>query len=105
MQQQEAKFHLGQLICHLKFGYRGVIFDIDPVFSGSDEWYVAVATSHPPRDKPWYHVLVDGQQHTTYVAERHLTADESGQPISHPLLEDLFSGFDESGYRRQTMTN
>ena len=97
MQQQEAKFHIGQVISHLKSGYRGVVYDIDPVFSGTEEWYATMATSLPPKDKPWYHVLVDGQQHTTYVAERHLTPDESGRPITHPLVDheiNFSSSFD-----------
>lgn len=105
MQQQESKFHIGQLINHLKFGYRGVVFDIDPVFSGTEEWYAAMATSHPPKDKPWYHVLVDGQRHATYVAERHLAPDESGRPITHPLIDSLFSGFEGGSYKRQIVTN
>jgi heat shock protein HspQ len=105
MQQQEAKFHIGQLISHLKSGYRGVVYDIDPVFSLTEEWYAAMARSLPPRDKPWYHVLVDGQGHTTYVAERHLTPDESGRPITHPLIDSLFSGFEDGSYKRHIAAN
>lgn len=105
MQQQEAKFQIGQLINHLKAGYRGVIYDIDPVFSGTEEWYTTMATSLPPKDRPWYHVLVDGQQHTTYVAERHLAPDETGRPIAHPLIDSLFSGFESGHYIRQITKN
>ena len=105
MQQQEAKFHIGQLISHLKSGYRGVVYDIDPVFSLTEEWYAAMAKSRPPKDMPWYHVLVDGQGHTTYVAERHLTPDESGHPITHPLIGSLFSGFEDGSYKCQIATN
>ena len=105
MEPQESKFHIGQLVGHLKFGYRGVIYDIDPVFSGTEEWYAAMATSRPPRDKPWYHVLVDGQQHTTYVAERHLAPDESGHPVSHPLIDSLFTGFEGGSYKRGITAN
>lgn len=105
MQPQESKFHIGQLVSHLKFGYRGVVYDIDPVFSGTEEWYAAMATSRPPRDKPWYHVLVDGQQHTTYVAERHLTPDESGRPVTHPLIDSLFTGFEGGSYKRGIAAN
>ncbi len=79
--------------------------DVDPVFSGSDEWYEAVARSRPPRDRPWYHVLVDGAEHATYVAERHLEADSSGVAIRHPLLSDFFDTFDEGTYRRSNAYN
>jgi len=105
MQQQESKFHIGQLIRHLKFGYRGVVYDVDPVFSGTEEWYRTMATSRPPRDKPWYHVLVDGQQYTTYVAERNLTQDDNGQRITHPLVDTLFSRFENGRYVRNLAAN
>ena len=105
MQEYVAKFHVGQIISHVKFGYRGVVFDIDPVFSGSEDWYATMARSKPPKDKPWYHVLVDGQQHTTYVAERHLAPDDSGGPIVHPLVDSLFSSFDGQSYKGQITTN
>lgn len=101
----EAQFYVGQLISHQKFGYRGVVFDVDPVFSGSEEWYDTMATSRPPKDKPWYHVLVDGSDHTTYVAERHLTADDSRQPVTHPMVEDVFSHFEDGSYFLQTSHN
>lgn len=94
----EALFHVGQLINHRKFGYRGVVFDVDPVYAGTPEWYEAMAKSQPPKDKPWYHVLVHGADHTTYVAERHLTADESGEPVSHPMIDSVFSRFENGVY-------
>ena len=72
MTVQQANFAIGQLITHRLFGYRGVIFDIDPHFCGSEAWYQQMAKSRPPRDKPWYRVLVDNSDHETYVAERNL---------------------------------
>ena len=105
MQQQEAKFHIGQLISHLKVGYRGVVYDIDPVFSGTEEWSATMATRLPPKDKPWYHVLVDGHQHTTYVAERHLEPDDSGHPVTHPLIDHVFSSFEGGSYKRHIAAN
>ena len=74
MSGEQAQFHIGQLVHHLLFDYRGVIFDVDRQFEGDDAWYDAMARSRPPRDKPWYHVLVHGADHTTYVAERNLDA-------------------------------
>lgn len=105
MADGKAKFHIGQLVHHLRFGYRGVIFDVDSCFSGSDEWYEQVARSRPPRDQPWYHVLPDEASHTTYVAERHLQADASDAPIRHPLVDELFDGFESGRYVRETSVN
>jgi len=99
MSKHEAKFQVGQIIQHKLFNYIGVIFDVDPTFKGTDEWYEKVARSHPPRDKPWYHVLVDGATHTTYVAEQNLEPAETAQRIVHPIVDRLFSEFDGEQYR------
>ena len=98
-----AAFSVGQVVHHQRFEYRGVIIDVDPVFSGSDEWYEEVARSRPPRDRPWYHVLPDQAEHSTYVAERHLEPDDSGEPIRHPLLDQFFDSFEAGRYRRSGM--
>lgn len=98
MAGRTAKFAVGELIEHRLFGYRGVVFDVDATYSGEDEWYEQVARSRPPKDAPWYHVLVDGASHTTYVAERNLAADPSREPIRHPLLEHFFGAFREGRY-------
>ena len=100
MTQQQAKFSIGQLVRHKLFDYRGVIVDIDPVFLGTDEWYEQMALSRPPRDKPWYRVLVDKATHETYVAERNLEPDNSGNEINHPRVSDFFSGFSQGVYTR-----
>lgn len=94
-----AQFEVGQVVHHLRFGYRGVIFDVDPCFQGSDQWYEQVALSRPPKDRPWYHVLVHEAAHTTYVAERHLKPDADGGPIRHRLLDQLFGSFENGRYR------
>lgn len=95
----EAQFTIGQIVHHKLFGYRGVIFDVDPVFQGEEEWYERVAKSRPPKDLPWYHVLVDGQPATTYVAERNLAPELDLSPIRHPYVERFFSGQDDGVYR------
>ena len=95
---QQAKFNMGQIVEHNKFHYRGVIFEIDPVFSESEEWYEQVAKSRPPKDQPWYHVLVDNGNHTTYVAERHLTAATDKSAINHPAIDHYFSAFTDGMY-------
>jgi heat shock protein HspQ len=93
-----AKFHVGQLVHHRLFDYRGVIVDVDPIFQGTDEWYEQVARSRPPRDRPWYRVLVDEGEQETYVAERNLEPDPSGNPVRHPLVEAFFSGLQDGRY-------
>jgi len=100
-----ARFNVGQVVHHLKFDYRGVIVDVDAEFSGTDEWYEQVARSHPPRDKPWYHILVDGADHVTYVAERHLEADDSRLPVNHPYVERIFGSFTDGTYQRRDPVN
>jgi len=95
----QAKFSIGQIIQHTLFGYRGVIFEIDPVFMLSDEWYQQVAKSRPPRDEPWYHVMVDNAVHTTYVAQQNLDITEDLQPIDHPDIDELLGDYDNGRYR------
>ncbi|MDZ7668850.1 MAG: heat shock protein HspQ [Gammaproteobacteria bacterium] len=94
-----ARFSAGQIVEHQKFGYRGVIFAVDEVFALTDEWYDNVARSRPPRDRPWYHVLVDGADHTTYVAQRHLEPSQDCSQIEHPLLGEWFDRYDGQRYR------
>lgn len=98
MSARSAKFGIGLIVRHLLFDYRGVIFDVDPVFRGSEEWYETMARSRPPKDRPWYHVLVHDAVHTTYVAERNLVADESADPIRHPMLDSYFEGLQDGRY-------
>lgn len=100
-----ALFAIGQLVHHRRFDYRGVIFDVDPTFRGTKEWYEQVARSRPPTNRPWYHVLVDGVLHTTYVAERNLEPDESGEPIRHPLLQHFFDVFEDGRYATRRTVN
>lgn len=95
-----AKFSIGELVHHRLFDYRGVIVDVDQKFQGTEEWYEAVAKSRPPKDKPWYHVLVHESNHSTYVAERNIESDDTLEPINHPMVEHFFSGFDHGRYAR-----
>ena len=100
-----TRFAVGDLIHHRLFDYRGVIVDVDPRFQASEEWYEAVAKSRPPKDEPWYHVLVHTASHTTYVAERNLESDESTDPIAHPLLDRFFTRFKDGRYVCDRRTN
>ena len=101
----KVQFAVGELVHHRLFDYRGVIVDVDPRFQSSEEWYEAVAKSRPPKDKPWYHVLVDEAAHSTYVAERNLERDESTDPIRNPMLERFFSHFENGRYRSAGSAN
>ncbi|MYC68551.1 MAG: heat shock protein HspQ [Acidobacteriia bacterium] len=100
----EARFSIGELVHHKLFGYRGVVFDVDPVFSGSEEWYQQVARSRPPKDRPWYHVLPHGAQHHTYVAERNLESDDSNAAIDHPAVDYYFERLENGVYMRRRRT-
>ena len=98
-------FAVGELINHRLFEYRGVIVDVDSTFQSTQEWYETVARSRPPKDKPWYHVLVHGATHATYVAEQNLERDSSNEPISHPMLSHFFSKFEGGQYVSETRSN
>jgi heat shock protein HspQ len=100
-----VKFSVGELIHHRLFGYRGVIIDVDQNFQASEEWYEAVAKSRPPKNRPWYHVLVHQSEASTYVAEQNLEPDDSVDPIDHPMLENFFSKFDNGRYIRNQPAN
>ena len=105
MRESQAKFAIGELVWHKLFDYRGVIIDVDPIFLGEDAWYEQVARSRPPKDRPWYHVLVDNASHATYVAERNLANDESLQPIRHPDIQQFFSEFRDGIYVSRQQAN
>jgi heat shock protein HspQ len=100
-----AKFSVGDLIHHRLFGYRGVIVNFDQKYMATEEWYEAVAKSRPPKDKPWYHVIVHGSVHSTYVAEQNLEPDENVEPINHPMLDHFFSRFENGKYISKTVVH
>ena len=94
-----SRFRPGAVVGHRRYGYRGVVVDSDPVCRADEGWYQSNQTQ-PARDQPWYHVLVDGGVHATYVAEQNLMPDPSGLPVAHPLLATYFSAFAEGYYVR-----
>jgi heat shock protein HspQ len=93
-----AHFNVGQIVKHVLFEYVGVIVDVDGEFSGTDDWYERMARTRPPKDAPWYHVIVEDADHMTYVAERNLLAVEGARPIRHPMVEEYFRDFRDGGY-------
>jgi heat shock protein HspQ len=88
-----AKFAIGQVVKHRLFPFRGVIFDVDPQFSNSEEWYEAIPVDvRPRRDQPFYHLLAENSEteYIAYVSEQNLLEDQSGVPVRHPQLREFF---------------
>jgi len=105
MSEQDAevfKFEIGQVVLHLRYGYRGVIFERDGRCEASEGWYQKNQTQPDP-SQPWYHVLVDGGDHTTYVAESNLAPEPNGEPVTHPLLGQYFQHFHGGLYHRENL--
>ena len=100
-----ALFSPGQLVQHRLFDYRGVVVDVDPEFQSSEDWYEKMAHSCPPKDKPWYHILVHNSDHITYVAERNLEPDERNKPVKHPALDHFFKIFENGRYQFHRRAN
>jgi len=105
MSELTGTFYIGQIVVHRRFGYRGVVYDVDPRFMLSEDWYERVALTRPPKDAPWYHVLVDGVNHATYVAERNLNSTADPSPIRHPLIETYFEDFNGEFYEALAAKN
>lgn len=86
---------------HRLFGFRGVVFDIDPVFANTDEWYQAIPEDmRPAKEQPFYHLLAENGEssYIAYVSQQNLAADESGEPVDHPAIRNLFGGYDGGRY-------
>jgi heat shock protein HspQ len=97
-----AKFTIGQVVRHRLFPFRGVIFDIDPEFNNSDEWYESIpAEVRPRKDQPFYHLLAENAdtEYVAYVSEQNLLEDESGDPVRHPQLAEMFDLMADGRYR------
>ena len=89
----ETKFQIGDVVRHRKYEFRGVIFDIDPEFNNTEEWYQAIPEDIRPRkEQPFYHLLAENAetQYVAYVSEQNLVRDLSGEPVGHPQVADLF---------------
>ena len=99
---QKSKFVPGELVCHVRYYYRGVVVDTDFMCVADEGWYQSNKTQ-PEKDQPWYHVLVHESGSITYPAQSSLKLDESGEQIIHPLLDQFFSGFEEGRYVRNAI--
>lgn len=108
MLKTRAKYHLGQVVRHRKHPFRGVVFDVDAMFSNTEEWYEAIPEdSRPRKNQPFYHLLAENDQsyYVAYVSEQNLVADYSGQPVDHPDLPELFGPFEDGHYPLQVQLN
>jgi heat shock protein HspQ len=104
-----AKYQIGQVVKHRLFPFRGVIFDIDPEFSNTEEWYNSIpAEVRPRKDQPFYHLFAENaeSEYIAYVSEQNLLADTSGEPVRHPQVAEVFEQDDGGSYRpRNSLLN
>ncbi|MVA97814.1 heat shock protein HspQ [Nitratireductor sp. CAU 1489] len=98
---RKAKFQIGQVVSHRIFPFRGVIFDVDPEFDNTEEWYQAIPEDiRPPKDQPFYHLLAENEEteYIAYVSEQNLVPDTSGEPVRHPQIGELFDKTPDGRY-------
>ncbi len=101
---REAKYRIGQVVRHRIFPFRGVIFDVDPTFNNTDEWWLSIPENVRPRkDQPFYHLLAENEQTTyiAYVSEQNLLPDETGKPVRHPDVGEHFGPLKDGCYERK----
>jgi heat shock protein HspQ len=100
--QTRARFAIGDVVRHKLYDFRGVIFDIDPVFANSEEWYESIPQEfRPAREQPYYHLLAENgdSSYVAYVSQQNLQGDAEGGPVDHPSVDQLFDDFDGDRYR------
>src|SRR5882672_6700095 len=106
---RSAKFKIGQVVKHRLFPFRGVVFDIDPEFNNTEEWYQSIpAEVRPHKDQPFYHLFAENaeSEYIAYVSEQNLLPDTSGEPVRHPQVAEIFEKDDSGSYRpRNSMLN
>ena len=100
-----AKFGIGQVVKHRKYPFRGVIYDVDPVFSNTDEWWQSIPEEVRPRkDQPFYHLFAENSEteYIAYVSEQNLLPDTSGDPVRHPQVDEIFVRAQDGAYQIKT---
>jgi heat shock protein HspQ len=104
-----AKYMVGQVVRHRVFPFRGVVFDIDPIFNNTEEWYESIPSEvRPHKDQPFYHLFAENgeTEYIAYVSEQNLLPDTSGKPVRHPQVGEVFERDDHGGYKpRNAMLN
>jgi heat shock protein HspQ len=99
---RNARFQIGQVVRHRLYPFRGVIFDVDPTFSNTEEWYASIPQDvRPPKDQPFYHLLAENAdtEYIAYVSEQNLVADPSDEPLRHPQVSELFEDLRDGVFR------
>lgn len=107
-QIKHAKFQIGQVVKHRLFPFRGIIFDVDPEFANTEEWYESIPEEgRPRRDQPFYHLLAENSEseYVAYVSEQNLVPDSSDEPLRHPQLNDMFDRLENGSYRVKLHAN
>jgi heat shock protein HspQ len=102
METRVAKFAIGQIVKHRVHPFRGVIYDVDPVFANTEEWWLSIPESaRPAKDQPFYHLYAENahSEYVAYVSEQNLLPDESGEPLRHPQVDEMFVRSDNGDYR------
>ena len=97
-----ARFAIGEVVRHRLFDFRGVIFDVDPVFANSEEWYEAIPEAlRPSKDQPFYHLLAENAEssYVAYVSQQNLIADDSEEPVEHPAIASMFDRIEKGRYQ------
>jgi heat shock protein HspQ len=101
-----AKFQVGQVVRHRIFPFRGVIFDVDPIFDNTEEWWLAIPEDiRPAKDQPYYHLFAENaeSEYVAYVSEQNLLSDESGEPLRHPRIPEFFDERKGSVFRARDL--
>lgn len=97
-----AKYNIGQIVRHRVYPFRGVVFDVDPEFNNTEEWYQSIPEDvRPSKDQPFYHLLAENQEsaYVAYVSEQNLLPDRTGEPVEHPQIEEFFERDRDGNYR------
>jgi heat shock protein HspQ len=103
-----AKYRIGQIVRHRYFPFRGVIYDVDPVFTNTEEWWLAIPEEiRPHKDQPFYHLLAENAETTyvAYVSEQNLLLDDDRKPVAHPDIDSFFSHMTDGRYVRRQRLN
>ena len=102
MEARVAKFGIGQVVRHRVYPFRGVVYNVDPTFANTEEWWRSIPEEvRPVKDQPFYHLYAENtdSQYVAYVSEQNLLPDESGEPISHPQVDEMFVRTEKGEYR------
>jgi heat shock protein HspQ len=102
MKSRSARYAVGQVVKHRFYPFRGVVFDVDPTFNNTEEWYNSIPENvRPSKDQPFYHLFAENAEteYVAYVSEQNLLPDTSGDPIRHPQVDELFERADDGAYR------